>query len=118
MKKLKIFFIVIFFMLLAIPVVTFRTEENAVSEVDNRMLAANPVSAIREGEDATQAIENYVNDRIGLRNEMIELYTVGHDKIFHEMIHPSYDMIPSSRTQKYKNLLGGILCPEKVKLMQ
>lgn len=28
------------------------------------------------------------------------------------------DMIPSSRTQKYKNLLGGILCPEKVKLMQ
>ena len=82
MKKLKIFFIVIFFILLAIPVVTFRTEENAVSEVDNRMLAANPVSAIREGEDATQAIENYVNDRIGLRNEMIELYTVGHDKIF------------------------------------
>lgn len=30
----------------------------------------------------------------------------------------SFDMIPSSRTQKYKNLLGGILCPEKVKLMQ
>lgn len=29
-----------------------------------------------------------------------------------------HDMIPSSRTQKYKNLLGGILCPEKVKLMQ
>ena len=66
MKKLKIFFIVIFFILLATPVVTFRTEENAVSEVDNRMLATNPVSAIREGEDATQAIENYVNDRIGL----------------------------------------------------
>ena len=32
--------------------------------------------------------------------------------------HPQNDMIPSSRTQKYKNLLGGILCPEKVKLMQ
>ena len=31
---------------------------------------------------------------------------------------PGADMIPSSRTQKYKNLLGGILCPEKVKLMQ
>ena len=30
----------------------------------------------------------------------------------------AFDMIPSSRTQKYKNLLGGILCPEKVKLMQ
>lgn len=28
------------------------------------------------------------------------------------------DMIPSSRTQKYKNPLGGILCPEKVKWMQ
>ena len=46
------------------------------------MLAANPVSAIREGEDATQAIENYVNDRIGLRNEMIKLYTVGMIRFF------------------------------------
>lgn len=34
------------------------------------------------------------------------------------LLMPLSDMIPSSRTQKYKNLLGGILCPEKVKLMQ
>lgn len=27
-------------------------------------------------------------------------------------------MIPSSRTLKYKNLLGGILCPEKVKIVE
>ena len=32
--------------------------------------------------------------------------------------HAGSDMIPSSRTLKYKNLPGGVLCPEKVKLMQ
>ena len=37
---------------------------------------------------------------------------------YNKITHPNIDMIPSSRTQKYKNLLGGILCPEKVKLMQ
>ena len=40
-------------------------------------------------------------------------------KLFIRDSRPLSDMIPSSRTQKYKNLTwGGILCPEKVKLMQ
>lgn len=42
----------------------------------------------------------------------------GRLRISKSKYNPRYDMIPSSRTQKYKNLLGGILCPEKVKLMQ
>lgn len=33
-------------------------------------------------------------------------------------LYRSIDMIPSSRTLKYKNLLGGILCPEKAKSKQ
>ena len=40
------------------------------------------------------------------------------DKSWKSFYRLKNDMIPSSRTQKYKNLLGGILCPEKVKLMQ
>ena len=46
------------------------------------------------------------------------LLTLTSDKIMKRLNHLKNDMIPSSRTQKYKNLLGGILCPEKVKLMQ
>lgn len=48
------------------------------------------------------------------------LVTEGIKKLLEESkkTYKANDMIPSSRTQKYKNLLGGILCPEKVKLMQ
>ena len=44
--------------------------------------------------------------------------TFEHDEFTMKPALDENDMIPSSRTQKYKNLLGGILCPEKVKLMQ
>lgn len=35
-------------------------------------------------------IENYVNDRIGFRDEMILGYTVLNDRLFGKMVHPSY----------------------------
>lgn len=77
----------IFCSILIIPMVLFNFEKNAVSEIDNRMLAENPFEA--EG-DLSDNIEKYVNDRIGLRNEMILAYTVLNDKIFSKMVHPSY----------------------------
>ena len=50
---------------------------------------------------------------------MNKLQLIDADTLYYKpLAHPKIDMIPSSRTQKYKNLLGGILCPEKVKLMQ
>lgn len=42
MKKLQIVFIVLFFALLALPLVFFNWEENVVSEIDNRQLTNNP----------------------------------------------------------------------------
>ena len=49
------------------PVLTFNFKEGAVSEIDNRELAANPFSEeARETGDLTENTENYVNDRIGL----------------------------------------------------
>ena len=38
----------------------------------------------------TKGIENYVQDRIGLRSQMISAYTLMYDKVFGEMVHPSY----------------------------
>ena len=75
--------------ILLLPVFTFNTKENAISEIDNRALAQNPL-AVDSGEDFTIAVENYVNDRIGFRNEMILDYTILNDKLFGEMVHPSY----------------------------
>ena len=43
MKSLKIIFIIFFFALLLTPVALFNFEPNAVSEIDNRMLAENPI---------------------------------------------------------------------------
>ena len=47
-----------------------------------------------------------------------EAYGVLGKSVLKNTYNPLNDIIPSSRTLKYKNLLGGILCPEKVELMR
>ncbi len=88
MKKwINSIFLGLFSAVLITPMVLFNFKSEVVSEIDNRMLAENPFKT--EG-DLTQNIENYVNDRIGLRDEMILGYTLLNDKIFAKMVHPSY----------------------------
>ena len=92
MKKIKIITVVLFFVLLAIPVITFNWKENVVSEIDNRNLTNNPFgdNYVSDGEtDLSGALEDYVQDRIGLRNEMISAYTLLYDRVFGE--HPLYE---------------------------
>ena len=90
MRILKIVALFIFASIIIIPIATFNFKENAVSEIDNRMLAANPFFSDVDG-DFTENIQNFINDRIGLRDRMILGYTVLHDKLFGEMVHPSYE---------------------------
>lgn len=93
MKKIKIITVVLFLVILIIPIITFNWEENTVSEIDNRKLTNNPFGDNYESsgqEDLTKGIENYVQDRIGLRSQMISAYTLMYDKVFGEMVHPSY----------------------------
>lgn len=92
MKKIRIVFISLFFVLLAIPVVTFNWERDVVSEIDNRKLMENPFEAVdEEGKvDVTNNLEDYAQDRIGLRSEMITAYMNINEVLFHEMVHPSY----------------------------
>lgn len=87
MKCIKIIFTVLFAIILLIPIATFNFDEDAVSAIDNRQLAQNPLEA--DG-DLTQNIQDYVNDRIGLRDEMILTYTLLNDRLFDKMVHPSY----------------------------
>lgn len=91
MKKLHIATIVLFFVLLLIPIATFEWREGVISEIDNRMLTENPFAQQDLSYlDFAREVKNYVEDRIGLRSEMIRIYTRLNDKLFGEMVHPSY----------------------------
>ena len=87
MRTAKIIALILFVAIILTPLCFLNTEPNAVSVIDNRKLTENPFSL--EG-DLTENIQNYVNDRIGFRDEMITAYTVLNDKLFGKMVHPSY----------------------------
>lgn len=92
MRVLRIAVVALFFALLLIPVVLF-DGQSTVSEIDNRTLETNPLAPgaeIDNEKGISGMLEDFVADRIGLRTEMIRLYTLGSDAIFREMVHPSY----------------------------
>ena len=91
MKGVKIFTLIAFFAIIAVPLALFNFKSDAVSEIDNRKLAENPFSdKADKSKRWTERTEAYVNDRIGLRDQMILGYTVLNDVAFGKMVHPSY----------------------------
>lgn len=86
MKKIKILFLGILCVALALPLIFFNFEKNYASPIDNRMLTEwDPA-----GGDVTEMVESYINDRIGFRTEAIDAYTELNDKVFGMMVHPTY----------------------------
>ena len=91
MKLIRIITIAIFSFIVLLPIAAFNFKKDAVSLIDNRKLTENPFSNRAMGDgDLIKQIENFVNDRIGLRDNMILAYTILNDKLFHKMAHPSY----------------------------
>lgn len=91
MKGVKVFTLIVFFAIIAVPLALFNFKPGAVSDIDNRKLAENPFgSGADKSVNLQKRIDNYVNDRIGLREEMIQGYTILNDLLFHKMVHPSY----------------------------
>ena len=91
-KRINIIFIVCFCVLLIIPGALFNHEKNAVSEIDNKVLMENPLTSETESvDDLADALDQYVSERIGLRDQMISFYTLANDKLFGEMVHPIYN---------------------------
>lgn len=72
--------------LIAVPLLTFNWKKDSVSSIDNRKLTEFNLA---EG-DKTNMIDQFIKDRIGFRGESIDLYTELNDKLFGEMVHPSY----------------------------
>lgn len=87
MKLLKITSLILFVAIIITPLCNFNLETDSVSAIDNRTLTENPFTL--EG-DLTDNIQNYINDRIGFRDEMVTAYTVLNDRMFGKMVHPSY----------------------------
>lgn len=123
MKKIRMTVICVFFLLLALPVVKFNLEENVISQIDNRKLKENPLAKnyvkASDDEKISTDLEEYVQDRIGFRDNMIYAYTVLNDKVFHEMVHPSYTygkdgyvffkIEPNERYQYYHEMYAKML---------
>ena len=88
-KKLtNTIFILAFLACLVVPAVCINTKEMQISEIDNKLLTEWP------GLDITlktnTRVEDYLNDRIGFREQAIEAYTELSDKLFHVMVHPLF----------------------------
>ena len=71
-----------------VPAAFLNTKEKQISSIDNKMLAEWP------GLDWTlktnTKVEDYLNDRIGFREQAIEAYTELNDRLFHVMVHPLF----------------------------
>ncbi len=87
-KVFNIVFIVLFMGVLILPMIFLNTKENQISGIDNRVLAEWP--GISWNLSSKSAIEEYLDDRIGFREEMIEAYIELNDKLFHVMEHPLF----------------------------
>lgn len=88
-KIVKITTIITFIAILLMPSLFFNWKKDYVSEIDNRKLTEFPNDQVSSG-DLTKDIENFLNDRIGFRNQIIRTYTKINDKVFGVMEHPTY----------------------------
>lgn len=91
MKKFKILFIIMFFLILLLPILYLNTEPGAVSKLDNAYYPDRP-SWTEAGSVQTYIKEwkDYIEKRLGYRDEMITGYQFLHDRLWGELIHPSY----------------------------
>lgn len=91
MKKrylIDLVFIVCIVASVAIIILNINLEENAVSTIDNRLLSPNPLKT--EGA-FSRNLENYIDDRIGFRNNAIKAYVDINADIFGVLEHPDYE---------------------------
>lgn len=88
LKKINLVKIIIFFCIILIPILTFNLKKDVISEIDNRKLMN--IEDIFTGDDLTEGIEGFIDDRIGLRNNMVNAYNQSMAMLFDEMVHPNY----------------------------
>jgi hypothetical protein len=78
-----------FFLVILIPILFMNFKRDQVSKIDNRMLLN--FEDIFSNKDIFNNIESYIDDRIGFRTEMVDIYAKVMDKAFNEITHPKYE---------------------------
>lgn len=78
---LKKCFLVVIFILIIVPIICFNHNKDVASNIDNRMLTELTDFKL-------ETVNNYVNDRIGFREEAINIYNAINEKIFNVSTNP------------------------------
>lgn len=78
-----------FLIIIIIPVLFMNLKSDQVSYIDNRSLMN--FEDIFSNKDVFNNIKSYVDDRIGFRTEMVDIYAKVMDKAFNEITHPRYE---------------------------
>ena len=86
MRYIKTMFLAIMAITLLLPLLAFNLEKDSISPIDNWKLSEFELDA----QDKTEMFNSYIKDRIGFRSKSIDLYTELNDKLFGEMVHPTY----------------------------
>ncbi len=86
MKKPSIVFLALFAACIALPLLCFDLRKDVISDIDNAKLAELDFS----NGIGFETVNDYINDRIGLRSQAVTAYQVLNDRLFHEMEHPTY----------------------------
>ncbi len=81
-------FIAVFMAILIVPACCMNIKKMQISEIDNKNLTEWP--GISWTLSNREEMENYVDDRIGFREQAINSYIELHDKLFHIMVHPLF----------------------------
>lgn len=88
-KTVNIIYLVVIFLLIFIPAVTMNTKKGQVSFIDNTYLPEFP-NLSQDYESGKKQLEEYINKRIGLREQAIYLYEVAVAKVFDVLEIPIY----------------------------
>lgn len=85
----NIILIISFFIVILIPVLFMNLKRNQVSYIDNRNLLE--VEDIFDDGNIFENLKSYVDDRIGFREKIVDIYAKFMDKAFNEITHPKYE---------------------------
>ncbi len=87
-KVSDLIFILIFLSLLVVPALFINRKPLQISDIDNELLTEWPGLDFKLS--TVEELENYVDDRIGFREQIVSAYIYLNDKLFHVMTHPLF----------------------------
>ncbi len=86
-KAVNIIYIVFFLGVVIVPLTLTNTKRNVISDFDNRVLVEMPEIGTGNFFDG---LESYLQDRIGLRDQIVTGYQLLNAYVARELTHPSY----------------------------